>query len=343
MVNMDLISIIVPVYNVENYLERCINSLINQSYSKIEIILVNDGSTDSSKEICNKYILQDSRVKLINKKNEGLGLARNTGLDYINGKYVTFIDSDDYADSNLIELLYKSIIDNGADTAIGGFKRVDDLENILYEEIYKLEVYSDEYVVKNLLSRMLGSCPEKSDAIRMSVWNVLYSSAIIKLNNIKFPSERKYISEDIMFNIDYYRYSKKSVTIESCAYNYRVNEKSLTRTYRKDRFEKCKFLYNEIVKKINKYNLNEDALLRAQRQYFVNLFTCIKQEDVIISKLKLKGAINNIKQICKDTQIQLIIREYPVEKLGIRQRAFIIMVKYKLATILYFTSKFRNI
>ena len=142
--------------------------------------------------------------------------------------------------------------------------------------------------------------------------------------------------------MEYYRYSKKSVIIESCAYNYRINEKSLTRVYKSNRFEKCKILYNEIANKIVEYNLSDEALLRAQRQYFVNLFTCIKQEDIRVSKLKLYKAIQNIKEICNDNQLQNIIKSYPIKKLGLKQRIFLIMVKYKLATILYWTSKMRE-
>ena len=100
---MKLISIVVPVYNVEKYLKKCVLSLINQTYKNIEIILVNDGSTDGSGELCKKLSSLDKRIKIVNKKNQGLGLARNTGLEYVTGEFVTFIDSDDYADEKLIE------------------------------------------------------------------------------------------------------------------------------------------------------------------------------------------------------------------------------------------------
>lgn len=110
--NRTLISIIVPVYNVESYLKFCIDSLISQTYKNIEIILVNDGSTDRSKKICEDYANQDNRIILINQKNKGLSGARNTGVKNCNGEYLTFVDSDDYIDKDYIECLYNMIDSN---------------------------------------------------------------------------------------------------------------------------------------------------------------------------------------------------------------------------------------
>lgn len=335
---MDLITVIIPVYNVEKYLEQCVESIVNQTYKNLEIILINDGSTDSSGKLCDILVKRDIRIKVIHKKNEGLGLARNTGLEYVNGKYVTFIDSDDYADSDLIEKLYVSIKENNADTCIGGFKRVNNDGEIIYEERYKSVVYENEEIMNGLLSRMLGSSPEKSDAIRMSVWNVLYSTEIIKNNSLKFPSEREYISEDIIFDIEYYRKSQRCCLIDSCSYNYRVNNISLTKSYKKDRFEKSKFLYNEVVNRIEKYRLGDRAITRLQRQYFVNVKYCIKQERVKISKLSINDSFNNIKKICDDNQLKNIIKNYPKRKLGLKQQVFLLMIEKNQYGLLYLSA-----
>ena len=104
----DLISIIVPVYNVEKYLEKCVKTLMEQSYKNIEIILVDDGSTDSSGKLVDRLANNDARITVVHKKNAGLGMARNTGLDYATGKYVAFIDSDDYTDVNMIQKLHNA-------------------------------------------------------------------------------------------------------------------------------------------------------------------------------------------------------------------------------------------
>ena len=115
---MDLISLIVPVYNVSNYLRKCIDSIISQTYTSLEIILVDDGSTDDSGNICDYYSKCDSRIKVIHKKNGGLSDARNTGIEYATGLYIGFIDSDDYIDNHMIEFLYNACIKENAQISI---------------------------------------------------------------------------------------------------------------------------------------------------------------------------------------------------------------------------------
>ena len=116
----DLISVIIPVYNVEKFLMRCYKSIADQTYSKLEIILIDDGSVDNSGKICDEIAENDLRVKVIHKKNEGLGLARNTGLDMASGDYVVFVDSDDFVKKNYIEIMYKAIKENNADVSSCG-------------------------------------------------------------------------------------------------------------------------------------------------------------------------------------------------------------------------------
>ena len=248
---MDLITIIVPVYNVENYIKECIESLVNQTYQNIEIILIDDGSTDSSGCICDNYAESDSRIKVIHKKNEGLGFARNTGLMAAKGKFVTFIDSDDKADADLIERLIKGIFEFDCDTCIGGFRRISESGVVSYEEQYDDAIFSGTNVYNVLFARMLGSSPDKHDAIRMSVWNVMYSMNIIRENKLKFPSERKLISEDLIWDSEYYKYAKRVKVINSTAYNYRITPGSLTKKYKPDMLEKICVLYNEMFNRIS--------------------------------------------------------------------------------------------
>ena len=120
--NSDLISIIIPVYNVQDYLKECVDAIINQSYSNIEVILVNDGSTDNSPAICDEYSKKDSRIKVIHKKNEGPAMARNAALDIASGKYLNFIDSDDLIHKDMISILYNNLINNDADISICNYQ-----------------------------------------------------------------------------------------------------------------------------------------------------------------------------------------------------------------------------
>lgn len=341
--NKDLITIIIPVYNVKKYLKQCIESVVNQTYKNIEIILVNDGSTDGSGDICDEYAIKDSRVRVIHKKNAGLGLARNSGLEKASGKYVTFIDSDDYADINMIESLYNCILDEKADTCIGGYKRVDDEGSIIFEESYNYSIFTGKNIQKKLFYRMLGSSPEKSDAIRMSVWNSMYSMEIIRENAIKFPSEREFISEDIIFDSDYYKNAKKVIIIGSTAYNYRINALSLTMKYNKDRFEKYKLLCSTLIDRLSLDDIDNDAILRIKRMFFVNVRTCILQEVKSYSSPSYNKAINNIKSICNDKYLHSVIDSYPVEKMGKKQQIFIKLIQKRMYKTFYLLFKFKII
>ncbi|WP_427813647.1 glycosyltransferase family 2 protein [Enterococcus sp. 22-H-5-01] len=148
-----LISVIVPVYNVDNYLEKCINSLLLQTFKNMEIILVNDGSTDKSSFICDDYSNKDSRIKVIHKDNGGLSDARNVGIDYATGKYITFIDSDDYLGENHIYNLYKGItFEENIQISISKLNMVNEyLKNIPSESIQNIELFDVEGALKEML------------------------------------------------------------------------------------------------------------------------------------------------------------------------------------------------
>lgn len=331
MINSDLVSVIIPVYNVDKYLEKCIDSILNQTYKKIEIILVDDGSTDTSGHICDRYKEKNNNIIVIHKKNEGLGYARNSALKIASGKYVTFIDSDDYADSDLIMNLIKATMDDNVDTCIGGFKKINNKGKIEFIEKYQECIYTNNNIYDSLFARMLGSLPEKHDALRMSVWNVLYSMKIIKEHSLMFPSERDFISEDIIWDSEYYKYAHKVKIIESTAYNYRTTPGSLTQKFKPQRFEKTCILYKELKKRIGN---DSTKVIRLQRQFFVNLRVCLKQEQHKISNNNCHIYKIRVRKIINDDLVQKIVKEYPIDRIQIKQKIFLLLIKYKLSHIL---------
>lgn len=328
---MELVSIIVPVYNVEKYIDECVNSLLKQTYINLEIILVDDGSKDKSGVICDKYASMDSRIRVIHKQNAGLGFARNSGLDMAYGKYVTFIDSDDRADMNLIELLMGGIMESRSDTCIGGFKRIAENGKVNFTEQYTERVFTDKEVYDKLFARMLGSAPNKHDAIRMSVWNVMYSMKIIKEHQIRFPSEKKFISEDIIWDSEYYKYSKKVKIIDSTAYHYRITPGSLTQKYKPDMLNKICILYKEMF---NRLSEDDEKIVRLQRQFFVNLRACIKQEHINTSKKSKKEIRNAINNIVNYDVVHCVAKEYSKVIKQWKQRIFVNLIKHKCVAIL---------
>lgn len=334
---MELVSVVVPIYNVEKYLEECIKSLLIQTYNKIEIILVDDGSKDNSGNICDAFQSIDDRIVVIHKQNEGLGYARNSGLKIAKGSYVTFIDSDDIAESDLIENLIKGIKKNNSDTCIGGYKRINKDGDIIFNEKYEEAIYLDNDVYNKLFIKMLGSSPERHDSIRMSVWNVMYSMKIIKQNGLMFPSERDFISEDLLWDLEYYKYSKSVAVIDSSSYLYRITPGSLTQKYKKDKFNMICKLYVEVESRLNNSNLNNEAVIRLQKQFFINLRSCISQEA--ISNKDLINIYKAIKEMLENKIVINIINTYPIRKLNIGPRIFLYFIKIKSYFLISILSK----
>lgn len=331
-----LVSVIVPVFNVEKYLKQCLDSLINQTYKNIEVIMVDDGSTDTSGRICDDYANKYDRFKVVHKKNAGLGMARNTGLEYINGEFVTFLDSDDYLEPDCIEVLYTSLLNQKVDMCKGGFKRILDSGEIILDRKYENETYTGDSAKLELLPRMIGSSPNGHDSIEMCVCGALYRASLIKQNNLKFPSERELISEDLVFNFEYMQQANGACTIDRTGYNYRINLQSLTTSYRADRFEACRHFYLVMKKKLLALGYNEDVLLRLDKMFFIYLRMCFKQLNTGICGLTNKESICKIKEICNDNVVKEIINSYPISKLGLKQAFFIYLIRAKLARTIHY-------
>ena len=185
-----LISVVLPIYNVEKYLKRCLESVVNQTYKNLEIILVNDGSTDSCLQICEEYAKCDNRIKLINKKNSGLGMARNTGIDNANGEYICFFDSDDYIKLDTIEKLYRKIEKEMPEIICFGFNRVSTDGKITDKNIpnMKKNMFKNEEIVNEFLPELISENPKtgKASGLNMSAWGAIYSMNLIKSMEICF-------------------------------------------------------------------------------------------------------------------------------------------------------------
>jgi len=227
-----LVSVVVPVYNVEKYLDRCIDSLVNQTYKQLEIILVDDGSPDNCPQICDKWAEQDSRIRVIHKVNAGLGMARNTGIENANGKYICFFDSDDYVDLHTVEKCVHSAECNKSDVVLFGFYDVYDNGETKPLPITDTNlIYKDKDVLNILLPDLLIN----SHGLDISACAKMFRLDLLNKNDISFKSEREIISEDAFFIIEVLKnVSVASIVPESLYYYYRTAG-SLTRVYRKDR------------------------------------------------------------------------------------------------------------
>ena len=331
-----LVSIIVPVYNVEEYLEECIESLRHQTLTNIEIILVDDGSTDLSGEICEQKKVLDKRIKVIHKKNEGLGLARNDGIKYAQGKFIGFVDSDDFVSMDMFKILYTNAIQNNADASFCKKIRFIDSKNIeKVKDLDECEVYDREDMPNYLLKR-IGMPPESSiDTLyQSSVWLGIYTKEILNKYNISFVSERKYISEDIIFNIEFFSHCRKVVHCNRHLYYYRYNPNSLTKKYKKDRFDKNIKMYKKMEDMLKKMFFREKYKKNIDRYLIVYARIACMQEVEFLRENGFIVARRNIKKICQNNILQNVLLEYPIYKLPKKYAIIAFLQKYYLADLI---------
>jgi glycosyltransferase involved in cell wall biosynthesis len=213
----ELISVIVPVYNVENYIKRCVDSIRNQTYSNLEIILVDDESPDNCPRICDEYTTLDKRIKVIHQKNAGLSGARNSGIDIAGGEYLAFVDSDDFLSLDFIQTLYEAILDTHSEIAMCKYEYV--LGNVMTQSHKTGEsvVYSGIDLIQNMYS--------PDGAFFVVAWNKLYKKTLFE--SIRYPKGR--IHEDEATTHRLYYEAKQAVFIERYLYGYFVGGESITR------------------------------------------------------------------------------------------------------------------
>ena len=332
------VSVIVPVYNVEKYLEKCLESIIKQTYENLEIIIVDDGSTDNSLHICRKWDKRDPRITIIHKENEGLGFARNTGLQHASGDYILFIDSDDFISNNMVEKLYDNLKNAEADTVYCGLNRYFSDEHIIqYPPKCGKQIYLQDEVIDKVLLEMIGTIPNEKEDMNMevSVWHSLYSMDIIRKYNVLFPSERVFMSEDISFHIDYLRYAKKVSFITDCLYFYRLNENSLSKKYDANRFDRSKKMYLQIINKLSEFIEPEKYLLRAERR----LLGGARGRILDIVQFEKNNQIKLISEVSHDSTVEQILATYPYLKNPFKHCVFNFCMKYKFNAILWVLAK----
>ena len=220
------ITVIVPVYNVEHYLEKCLDSLIDQTYKNLEIIVVNDGSTDNSGTICQEYAQKDDRIVYIEKENGGLSDARNVGLDKMTGSYVTFVDSDDWVESDYVEVLYKKLIESQADVSVGNYYSYNEDERMYYFHINGDSYYEKVYDNVSIFENLYESKEMKNFAL-ISACGKLYKAKLF--DYIRF--DRGKLGEDGYMNQKLYLLVQKVIYINQGLYAYRQRSGSITKTW----------------------------------------------------------------------------------------------------------------
>lgn len=306
----DLVSVIVPVYNIEKYLPRCIESILDQTYKNWEAIFINDGSIDNSLKVLEEYKKRDERIKIIDKKNAGSGAARNDGIETSKGKYIAFLDSDDWYEEDFLEKLYNNLIENSSDVSMCNPK-------MTYDDINKNKKINTYFFNEIELNKT----PEKILGILAMpvVWNKLYKKDIIVKNRIKFPNYS--FCEDVEFLYKTFLYANKVSKIEDDLYNYyqredsetkKIKEESIEQVYKviknienyvKENFiEKLEIFYQYKIQFL--YSISQILLLRTNSDKRLKKLVN-KNNNLMVKNIKLKKISKNKKILVYYTAIKL--------------------------------------
>ena len=287
MQTLPCISIVIPTYNAGKYIEECLKSIINQTYSNFEVIIVNDGSTDNTRDICEKYAKIDDRIKLINTENRGAGSARNTGLKETRGKYISFIDSDDYICKNYYEKMHKIISNEDADIVECHYKRVEGYCENIFTNTEEKTIYTN---FEKLL--ILYGDDETEYTNSVIVNNKIYKKELF--NEIKFPVNRIIDDEFIMYKLMYN--SKKIISIPDIMYAYVQSAESVMRaSFKEKRVHDTLDAYDEVYnffKDKGNNKLIEKILIR-YLEYGIELTEKTRKSKDIQDKEKVCQYIKN--------------------------------------------------
>lgn len=325
-----LVTIVLPIYNVEKYLDRCLMSVVEQTYKNLEIILVDDGSPDNCPLMCDEWAKKDARIKVVHKTNEGLGMARNTGIDNASGKYIFFLDSDDSVDVTLVEKCVASAEENGSDVVAFSRHNIYDDGRIVSRKVsVPTEVFDNEGIIKQFLPSLFTY----QMGFGVSAWSKMYNLDTLKRLGIRFRSEREIVSEDAYFALEFYPELSSVSVVPECLYNYYKRNDSLSRSYKPDRQSKNDNFLNKSLEYVKEKDLPEILSASIMSRYHaLSLGTMLQIASTDLSKKQKKQAI---KQIFKNPVLKQTLRKAVFDLSAPKSRVFWWLLKLKCYSLCY--------
>ena len=320
--NDPLISVIVPVYKTQQYLDRCVSSIRNQTYKNLEIILVDDGSPDRSGEICDSFALEDSRIRVVHKENGGLSSARNAGLDVMTGEYVVCVDSDDDIALDMIETLYGLCVTHGAQIACGGVEKVNDQGHVGYfnENLTDFLLLTREEALRELL---------ENQRILNSLWDKLYHKSIF--DGIRMTKGILYEDCDIMYLC--MQKAERVVYTGKPLYHYYLSQGSILRaTFNARRFD----LIRVLRKRMAFYQQEYPQLMDIVRAKYVDLGL-----EILYQSRNAKDCLDLRKELADE--IRRMLREYPNLPMTRNNRIKVVFFRMGMPIFVAFISVFHRL
>lgn len=328
------ISIIVPVYNAEKYIKRCLNSLINQTYENLEIIIIDDGSKDKSLKIVKEYSKKDKRIKIIEKENTGVSDTRNIGINNATGEYIMFVDSDDWLTKDSCEK-YSKFFEYNLDIIISkSFIIYPNKKEKSHSYIKKSKILS-ELEIEKLVSSIFIENNNYFSFIE-APWAKIFKTEFLKDNNIRFKKNLK-IGEDTLLNFTAYNISNKIGFINNYTYNYYINELSVSNIFSKEIFDEYEKLYIEYKKLdfFNKYQHEFDQFIVKQLFKFLKKYYFNKN-----NKETYKANKKHFMQLLKKEEYKKAINEVTIKEINSsKKRIIYFLIKqraYVLLALLYY-------
>lgn len=334
-----IVSIVVPVYNVEKYLNRCIASLREQTLQDIEIILVDDGSTDSSGSLADAFAEKDKRIKVIHKENGGLASARNAGIDAACGEYIAFIDSDDWVDITMFEHLVDCAKKDRSDVVSCGY------QYLLNGKVYRVAIpvqpegrYTGKQIFDLFLLPLIGLDTLYSDEKGSEDFNatsILYRLDLIKKHQLFFQSERVVINEDYLFNLHLLFHVDTLSIMHETPYFYESHNNSLSRSYRQDLWEKRKAVLRSTEEFLKEKGLLDVCRNRLDNSYINGAIEAVSNECSPNHESTLFSTLKAIKTIIKDPILMPLVANCSTKEMSRKGKLVFFFLRHHMALALY--------
>lgn len=306
------LSIIVPIYNAENYLKECISSILLQSMSDFELILIDDGSTDNCSIICDEYAQLDNRIKVVHKKNEGQGVARKIGINMAKGRYIAFVDSDDWVEPNMYQLLCDSADTHVSDMVICDFAYNYEINNRVKNYSHStildpLTVYEEKEIQGSIRLKIL------LEDIHGYPWNKLYRRALLQKCNLSntFGLENM---QDWVLNVEYFSFVKRMMYVNVSLYNYRIHSGGSLRGKYKD--------YFSIIIKLHKYRMSslaklknidyENAKSMCEKRFVAMILYAAYEYELLFVGVSLNKRLKRINLLVNNEDVLAVVRKYAI-------------------------------
>lgn len=322
------VSVLVPVYNTEKYLSKCLDSILCQTLEDIEIIITNDGSTDNSQNIIKAYAQKDSRIKYSYQKNSGLGATRNIGIEMARGEYIAFLDSDDWVEANCYEVMYQSAKKNDSDLVISDYF----IDSLNHTALYKHELRTKQQYIGDIMT-----------ITHAFSWNKLYKRDLILNNGLKFPLRNDFENvEDQYFSIRSVFFANHIAYTQQPLIHYNVRESSIVNKYQKTLMHDCIELYKRNLLFFEEFNVKKEYVSYLNSGFINQISQIISNEFKQSNSNKMMHKIKNIKKLLELKEINSLLqiinqkesKQIKKELISKENLFYANLMKYRLITLL---------